>query len=69
MNELTFGAAEKVLGHGVVIGDAFVEHALTDAQRGKPVPKGQRSILDVPFAVENQARAGPFTAYSHIRRG
>ena len=69
VNQFTFEAAEKVLRHSVVVGVAFAGHALTDAQRGKPAPKGFRGILDAPVTVENQARAGPLAAYSHVRRG
>ena len=69
VDQFTFEAAEKVLRHSVVVGVAFAGHALPDAQRGKPVPKGFRSILDTPVTVENQARAGPLAAYSHVQRG
>ena len=69
VDPFTFEAAEKVLRHSVVVGVAFAGHALPNAQRGKPVSKGFRGILDAPIAVENQARAGPFTAYSHVQRG
>ena len=69
VDQFTFEAAEKVLRHSVVVGVAFAGHALPDAQRGKPAPKGFRGILDAPVTVENQARAGPFTAYSHVQRG
>ena len=69
VNQFTFETAEKVFRHSVVVGVAFVGHALPDAQRGKPAPKGFRGILDAPVTVENQARAGPLAAYSHVRRG
>ena len=69
VNQFTFETAEKVFRHSVVVGVAFAGHALPDAQRGKPVPKGFRSILDAPVTVENQARAGPLAAYSHVQRG
>ena len=69
VNQFALEAAEKVFRHSVVIGVAFAGHALPDAQRGKPVSKGFRSILDTPVTVENQARAGPLAAYSHVQRG
>lgn len=69
VNQFTFEAAEKVLCHSVVVRVAFAGHALPDAQRGKPVSKGFCGILDAPIAVENQARAGPFTAYRHVQCG
>ena len=69
VDPFTFETAEKVFRHSVVVGVAFVGHALPDAQRGKPAPKGFRGILDAPVTVENQARAGPLAAYSHVRRG
>ena len=69
MDALALEAAEEVFGHGVVIGIALAGHALPDAQHGKPAPKGFRGILDAPVTVENQARAGPLAAYSHVRRG
>ena len=69
VDQFTYEASEKVLRHSVVAGVAFAGHALPDTQRGKPAPKGFRGILDAPVTVENQARAGPFTAYSHVQRG
>ena len=69
VDPFTFEAAEKVLRHSVVVGVAFAGHALPDAQRGKPAPKGFRGILDAPVTLENQARAGPLAAYGHVRRG
>ena len=69
VDPFTFETDEKVFRHSVVVGVAFVGHALPDAQRGKPAPKGFRGILDAPVTVENQARAGPFTAYRHVQRG
>ena len=69
VDPFTFEAAEKVLRHSVVVGGAFAGHALPDAQRGKPAPKGFRGILDAPVTLENQARAGPLAAYGHVRRG
>lgn len=69
VNQFALEAAEKVLRHSIVVRVAFAGHALPDAQHGKPVPKGFRGTLDAPVTVENQARAGLFTAYSHVQRG
>ena len=69
VNQFTFETAEKVFRHSVVVGGAFAGHTLPDAQPGKPVSIGFRGILDAPVTVENQARAGSFTAYRHVQCG
>ena len=66
VDQLALEAAEEIFCHGVVVGIALAGHALLDSIGLQPLPEGDRSVLDAPVTVKDEALGRFAAAYRHV---
>lgn len=69
MDAFALKAAEKVFGHGVVIGVALAGHALPDAEGGQALLVSVGGVLDAAVGVKDETGLRPAALDSHIQGG